>query len=85
MFFKERMKQTTNTLILHRNVLMMYQCMKQLLNEAEYDMRNYAGEENEENVTYLITVSKICILLHIIRNPNSIIVLLFIQNISKSV
>ena len=42
MFFKERMKQTTNTLILHRNVLMMYQCMKQLLNEAEYDMKNYA-------------------------------------------
>lgn len=41
------MKQTTNALILHRNILMnnlyllMYQCMNQLLNDAEYDMRNY--------------------------------------------
>ena len=32
----------------------------------------------------LITPSEICIILHIIRKPNSIIVLLFIQNISRA-
>ena len=31
-----------------------------------------------------ITPSEICIILHIIRKPNSIIVLLFIQNISRA-
>ena len=31
-----------------------------------------------------ITPSEICTILHIIQKPNSIIVLLFIQNISKS-
>ena len=32
----------------------------------------------------MITPSEICIILHIIRKPNSIIVLLFIQNISRA-
>ena len=31
-----------------------------------------------------ITPSEICIILHIIRKPNSIIALLFIQNISRA-
>ena len=42
-----------------------------LLDEAEYDMKNYADRG--------VTPSKICIILQIIRKPNSIVVLSFIQ------
>ena len=56
------------------------------MNEAqEYLMKNY-GLEIEEGVIRggrrprWITPSEIAIILHMIRKPNSIIVLLFIQN-----
>ena len=52
-----------------------------LLNEAEVDVNNYAGRK-ECYWPRWITASEISIILHIIRKPNSIIVLLFIQNIS---
>ena len=43
----------------------------QLMNEAEYLMKNYGDRGG--------TPSEISIILHMIRKPNSIIVLLFIQ------
>ena len=46
----------------------------QLMNEAEYLMKNY-GDRKE-----WITPSEISIILHMVRKPNSIIVLLFIHN-----
>ena len=44
-----------------------------LINEAEYLMKNYGDQGG-------ITPSEISIILHMVRKPNSIIVLLFIQN-----
>ena len=44
------------------------------MNEAEYLMKNYGDRPRR------ITPSEISIILHMIRKPNSIIVLLFIQN-----
>ena len=44
------------------------------MNEAEYLMKNYGLRPRR------ITPSEISIILHMIRKPNSIIVLLFIQN-----
>ena len=48
------------------------------MNEAEYLMENYGDREE-----CLITPSEISIILHMIRKPNSIIVLLFIKNNSQ--
>ena len=47
-----------------------------LMNEAEYLMKNYG----DRGGCYRITPSEISIILQMIRKPNSIIVLLFIQN-----
>jgi len=44
------------------------------MNEAEYLMKNYGDRGG------WITPSEISIILHMIQKPNSIIVLLFIQN-----
>ena len=58
------------------------------MNEAEYLMKNY-GDRREEGIIRRgrrprpITPSEISIILHMIRKPNSIIVLLFTQNNSK--
>ena len=55
------------------------------MNDNEYLMKNY-GVEIEEGVILRvlrprrITPSEISIILHMIRKPNSIIVLSFIQN-----
>ena len=49
------------------------------MNEAEYLMKNYG----DRGGCYRITPSEIFIILHMIRKPNSIIVLLFIQNNSQ--
>ena len=55
------------------------------MNEAEYLMKNY-GDRGEEGVIRRgrrprrIILSEISIIPHMIRKPNSIIVLLFIQN-----
>ena len=52
----------------------------QLMNEDEYLMKNYG----DRGGCYMrITPYEISIILHVIRKPNSIIVLLFIQNSSK--
>ena len=53
----------------------------QLLNEVEYDRKSYADPE-ECYPPMWKTTSEICII-RIKRKPNSIIVLLFIQNISN--
>ena len=47
-----------------------------------YDMKNYADLGGCR--LRRIIPSEVCIILHIIRKPNSIIVLLFIQNISRA-
>ena len=47
--------------------------IQQLLNEAEKDVKNYSCMQVEE--PRWITSSKICLLLHFIRKPISIIVL----------
>ena len=47
------------------------------MNEAEYLMKNYG---DRGGCYRRITPSEISIILHMIRKPNSIIVLLFIQN-----
>jgi len=47
-----------------------------LLDEAEHDIKNCAFTEEA-----VITVCKVCINIHIMRKQNSIIGLLFIQNI----
>ena len=55
----------------------------QLMNEAKYLMKNLAIEESvirRGRRARRITPSEISIILHMIRNPNSIIVLLSIQN-----
>ena len=55
--------------------------IKQLLDEAEFDMKNYADRggcyRRSQRLSW-ITPSEIWIILHIIRKPDSIIVLLFI-------
>ena len=48
------------------------------MNEAEYLMKNYGDRGGCS--PRLITPSEISIILHMIRKPNSITVLLFIQN-----
>ena len=59
------------------------------MNEAEYLMKNYHGDRGGGGGGVVIrrgrrprriTSSEISIILHMIRKPNSIIVLLFIQN-----
>ena len=50
------------------------------MNEAEYLMKNYGARGGWPRC---IPPSEISIILHMIRKPNSIIVLLFIQNISQ--
>ena len=50
-----------------------------LLNEAEYDAKHYAECYRQRR----ITASVISVILYILRQSNSIIILLFIQNISK--
>ena len=56
----------------------------QLMNKAEYLMKNYGdrgdGVIRRGRRPRRITPSEISIILHMIRKPNSIIVLLFIQN-----
>ena len=52
------------------------------MNEAEYLMKNY-GDRGGRYRPRRITPSEISIILHMIRKPNSIIVLLFIQNNSQ--
>ena len=47
-------------------------------------MKNYADLRGCYPPKPRITTSEICIILYIIRKPNSIIVLLFIQNISRA-
>ena len=47
------------------------------MNEAEYLMKNYGGEEGVIRPRR-ITASENSIILHMIRKPDSIIVLLFI-------
>ena len=49
------------------------------MNEAEYLMKNYGDRGRPRR----ITPSSISIILHMIRKPNSITVLLFIQNNSQ--
>ena len=51
---------------------------EQLMNEAEYLMKNY--EDRGGCWPRRITPSEISIILHMLRKPNSIIILLFIQN-----
>ena len=49
------------------------------MNEAEWDMKNYADRGDVQ--PRWITPSEICIIiLHILRKSNSLIALLFIQN-----
>ena len=48
------------------------------MNEAEYLMKNYVDRGGGR-----ITPSEMSIILHMLRNPNSTIVLLFIQNNSQ--
>ena len=50
------------------------------MNEAEKDMKN-SGGQGECYQPRWITPSEICRILHILQKPNSIIPLLFIQNI----
>ena len=51
------------------------------MNEAEYLMKNYGDRGGcLVSLPRRITPSEISIILHMIRKPNSIIVLLFIQN-----
>ena len=53
------------------------------MNEAEYHMKNYGdrgGSPRRGRRPRRVTPSEISIILHMIRKPNSIIVLLFIQN-----
>ena len=50
-----------------------------LMNEAEYLMKNY-GDRGGYYPSRQIIPSEISIILHMIRKPNSMIVLLFIQN-----
>ena len=52
------------------------------MNEAEYLMKNY-GDRGGFYPSRQIRPSEISTILHMIRKPNSIIVLLFIQNNSK--
>ena len=52
------------------------------MNEAEYLMKNY-GDRGGCYPSKQLIPSEICIILHILQTPNSIIVLLFIQNNSK--
>ena len=54
---------------------------KQLLNEIEQDMRNYLGRVRLRQITQ----TEALINPHIHREPNSIIVLLFFENILNSV
>ena len=49
------------------------------MNEAEYLMKNY-GDRVRCYRPRWITPSEISIILHMIQKPNSIIVLIFIQN-----
>ena len=56
--------------------------MSSLLNEAEYDGKNYTDQGGCYRPRW-ITASEISIILHLIRRPNTIIVLLLIQNISN--
>ena len=50
----------------------------QLLNDAEYVVKNHAKRVGP----VLITPFDICIILHLLQKPNEIIVLLFMRNIS---
>ena len=50
------------------------------MNEAEYLMKNYGDWTCPGRRPRKITPSEIFVILHIIRKPNSMIVLLFIQN-----
>ena len=52
------------------------------MNEAEYLMKNY-GDRGGCSRPRRTTHSEISVILHMIRKPNSIIVLLFIQNNSQ--
>ena len=52
---------------------------KQLLNEVEHDIENYQGRG-----LWWITQTEALIILDIMRKPNSIIVLLCIQNVKSS-
>ena len=59
---------------------------QQLLNEAEQDMKNSAVRGAcypPRPKAGWITLSKICRIFHILRQPNSVIALLFIQNNSN--
>ena len=55
------------------------------MNEAEYLMKNYGHRGTcvirQGRRSRRITPSEISLILHMIRKPNSIIVLLFIQNL----
>ena len=54
--------------------------IEQLMNEAEYLMEVEEGVIRRGRRHRWITPSEISIILHMIRKPNSITVLLFIQN-----
>ena len=58
------------------------QAMSSLLHEDEYDVKNFTDQGGCYQPRW-ITASEISIILHIIRRPNTIIVLLLIQNISN--
>ena len=55
--------------------------IKQLLNEVEQDMRNFKAEV----CAIEIIQTEALIIHHILREPNSIIVLLFFENTLNSV
>ena len=50
------------------------------MNEAEYLMKNCGDQTRRGRSVSQITPSEISIILHMKQRPNSIIVLLFIQN-----
>ena len=71
--------RTNHVLIFSKYILLL---LRSNYSIVEWDWVGWRILQMEEDMLRWITSSEICIILHIIRKPNSFIVLFFIQNIS---